>query len=275
MLTFDDRLVRLLSDADRTLGQLAGVGRTLPSPHLFTRALLRREAVLSSRIEGTQATLSDLVLFEVEPSHETVGDVREVANYVTAMDYLLDPGQHAPVGLWLLRQAHRVLMTGVRGEHANPGNFRDTQNWIGSAGGGIEDAFYVPPPPPEHLAQCLDEFESYLGQANTFPPLVEVACLHYQFEAIHPFRDGNGRVGRLLVTLPWSNGDCYPGRCSIFPPTSNGTGRNTTSDCWRYRPTATGQDGSASSCVSSPCRPRMYSNAPKPSSDCVTTIGPA
>lgn len=199
-LTFDDRLVRLLSDADRTLGQLAGVGRTLPSPHLFTRALIRREAVLSSRIEGTQATLSDLVLFEVEPSHGTVGDVREVANYVTAMDYLLDPGQHAPVGLWLLRHAHRILMTGVRGEHADPGNFRDTQNWIGSAGGGIEDASYVPPP-PEHLAQCLDEFESYLRQANTFPPLVEIACLHYQFEAIHPFRDGNGRVGRLLVTL--------------------------------------------------------------------------
>lgn len=199
-LVFDDRLVRLLSDADRILGQLAGVGRTLPSPHLFTRALLRREAVLSSRIEGTQATLSDLVLFEVEPSQETVGDVREVANYVAAMDYLLDPEQHAPVGLWLLRQAHRILMTGVRGEDADPGHFRDTQNWIGSAGGGIEDASYVPPP-PEHLTQCLDEFEHYSRQASTFPPLIDIACLHYQFEAIHPFRDGNGRVGRLLITL--------------------------------------------------------------------------
>lgn len=209
-LTFDDHLVRLLSEADRTLGRLAGVGRTLPSPHLFTRALLRREAVLSSRIEGTQATLSDLVLFEVEPSHETVGDVREVANYVAAMDYLLDPGQHAPVGLWLLRQAHRILMTGVRGEQADPGQFRDTQNWIGTAGGGIEDASYVPPP-PEHLHQCLDGLEHYLRQANTFPPLIEIACLHYQFEAIHPFRDGNGRVGRLLVALLLIKWDLLPG----------------------------------------------------------------
>ncbi len=209
-LVFDDRLVRLLSDADRTLGQLAGVGRALPSPHLFTRALIRREAVLSSRIEGTQATLSDLVLFEVEPTHETVGDVREVANYVTAMDYLLDSEQHAPVGLWLLRQAHRILMTGVRGEDADPGHFRDTQNWIGSAGGGIEEATYVPPP-PEHLAQSLDEFERYLRQTSTFPPLVDIACLHYQFEAIHPFRDGNGRVGRLLATLLMIKWGLLPG----------------------------------------------------------------
>lgn len=209
-LTFDDQLVRQLSTADRTLGQLAGVGRTLPSPHLFTRALLRREAVLSSRIEGTQATLSDLVLFEVEPSHETAGDVREVANYVAAMDYLLDPGQHAPIGQWLLRQAHRILMTGVRGEQADPGQFRETQNWIGTAGGGIDDASYVPPP-PEHLPQCLTDFESYLRNASTFPPLIEIACLHYQFEAIHPFRDGNGRVGRLLVALLLIKWDLLPG----------------------------------------------------------------
>lgn len=209
-LIFDERIVHLLSTADRTLGRLAGVGHALPSPQLFTRALVRREAVLSSRIEGTQATLSDLVLFEVEPTHETGGDVREVANYVTAMDYLLDPDQQAPIGLWLLRQAHRILMTGVRGEHAAPGQFRDTQNWIGSAGGGIEDATYVPPP-PEHLPQCLDEFERYVRQATTFPPLLEIACLHYQFEAIHPFRDGNGRVGRLLVALLLVKWDLLPG----------------------------------------------------------------
>lgn len=209
-LAFDEQVVHLLSKADRTLGRLAGVGRTLPSTQLFTRALVRREAVLSSRIEGTRATLSDLVLFEVEPAHETVGDVQEVANYVKAMDYLLDPGQDAPIGLWLLRQAHRILMTGVRGELAAPGQFRDTQNWIGSAGGGIEDASYVPPP-PEHLPQCLDEFARYLGHATTFPPLLEIACLHYQFEAIHPFRDGNGRVGRLLVALLLVKWDLLPG----------------------------------------------------------------
>ncbi|MGH3520256.1 MAG: Fic family protein, partial [Haloechinothrix sp.] len=109
-----------------------------------------------------------------------------------------------------LRQAHLILMTGVRGELADPGQFRDTQNWIGSAGGGIEDASYVPPP-PEHLSQCLDRFEQHLRNATTFPPLVEIACLHYQFEAIHPFRDGNGRVGRLLVALLLIKWDLLPG----------------------------------------------------------------
>lgn len=182
------------------MGQLAGVGRALPSPHLFTRALVRREAVLSSRIEGTRATLSDLLLFELEHPDGPDGDVREVANYVTATDYLLDPQRSVPLGSWLLREAHRVLLTGVRGDRAVPGQFREDQNWIGSSGDGIAEASYVPPP-PERLRECLDAFERRLQLPSTLPPLVEIACLHYQFEAIHPFRDGNGRVGRLLVTL--------------------------------------------------------------------------
>lgn len=200
VLSFDTGLVGRLSVADRALGELAGVGRTLPSPHLFTRALVRREAVLSSRIEGTQATLSDLVLFELERPATGPGDVHEVANYVTAMDYLLDPQRTTPVGLWLLREAHRILLTGVRGETAMPGQYRDTQNWLGSTGGDIDGASYVPPP-VELLPDCLDAFESYLHGTGALPPLVEIACLHYQFEAIHPFKDGNGRVGRLLVAL--------------------------------------------------------------------------
>ncbi|WP_433265014.1 Fic family protein [Actinosynnema sp. CS-041913] len=201
-MTFNGDLVRALSAADRALGELAGVGRTLPSPRLFTRALLRREAVLSSRIEGTQATLSDLVLFEIERSdHPDNDDVREVANYVKAMDYLLvDTHQDARVGLWALREAHRILLTGVRGELADPGRFRDSQNWIGSPGDPVENASYVPPP-PERLRDCLDAFDSHLDGPHDLPPLAEIACLHYQFEAIHPFRDGNGRVGRLLVSL--------------------------------------------------------------------------
>ncbi|MGH4013812.1 MAG: Fic family protein [Pseudonocardiaceae bacterium] len=200
LLSFDTGLVGRLSDADRALGELAGVGRTLPSPHLFTRALVRREAVLSSRIEGTQATLSDLVLFEIERPTTPLGDVQEVANYVTAMDYLLAPERTTPVSLWLLREAHRILLTGVRGENAMPDQYRDTQNWLGSPGAGIDDASYVPPP-VELLPDCLDAFESYLHGTRVLPPLVEIACLHYQFEAIHPFKDGNGRVGRLLIAL--------------------------------------------------------------------------
>ncbi len=200
VLSFDAALVGQLSAADRALGELAGVGRTLPSPHLFTRALVRHEAVMSSRIEGTQATLSDLVLFEIERPSTPPGDVQEVANYVTAMDYLLDPQRTAPVSLWLLREAHRILLTGVRGENAMPGQYRDTQNWLGSTGAGIETASYVPPP-VELLPDCLDAFERYLHGQLTLPPLIEIACLHYQFEAIHPFKDGNGRVGRLLVAL--------------------------------------------------------------------------
>ncbi|HWM06391.1 MAG TPA: Fic family protein [Actinophytocola sp.] len=199
-LSFDTGLVGRLSAADRALGELAGVGRTLPSPHLFTRALVRREAVMSSRIEGTQATLSDLVLFEIERPATPLGDVQEVANYVTAMDYLLDPQRSVPVSPWLLREAHRILLTGTHGENAMPGQYRDTQNWLGSTGAGIDDASYVPPP-VELLPDCLDAFESYLHGKRVLPPLVEIACLHYQFEAIHPFKDGNGRVGRLLVAL--------------------------------------------------------------------------
>ncbi len=200
ILNFDANLVGRLSAADRALGELAGVGRTLPSPHPFTRALLRREAVLSSRIEGTQATLSDLVLFEIERPTIPFGDVHEVANYVTAMDYLLDPQRTTPVSLWLLREGHRILLTGVRGENVMPGQYRDTQNWLGSAGAGIDHASYVPPP-VELLPDCLDAFERYLHDKRALPPLVEIACLHYQFEAIHPFKDGNGRVGRLLIAL--------------------------------------------------------------------------
>jgi Fic family protein len=199
-LLFTPDLVALLSTADRALGQLAGVTASMPSPHLFTRALLRREAVLSSRIEGTQSTLSDLVLFEVGRRPDASGDVQEVSNYVAATDYLLAADRTVPVGLWLLREAHRILLTGVRGDTADPGHFRTDQNWIGAAGADVRGARYVPPP-PERLPDCLDLFQAYLRGPRSLPPLVDLACLHYQFEAIHPFRDGNGRVGRLLITL--------------------------------------------------------------------------
>jgi Fic family protein len=200
-LQFDHALVGRLSAAGHALGQLAGVGRTLPNPYLVSQALIRREAVLSSRIEGTRASLSDLVLFEVErpPEPETT-DVREVYNYVAAVEYVLAPNRRLPLSLSLLRETHEILLTGVRGGYATPGEFRRSQNWIGPASCVLNDAIYVPPP-PERLWECLDPMEKYLHAEHTMPPLVTIACLHYQFEAIHPFVDGNGRVGRLLVGL--------------------------------------------------------------------------
>lgn len=196
----DRALLERLSRADRALGLLAGVGQTLPNPYLLTQTLMRREAVLSSRIEGTQASLSDLVLFEVEQHYSQVDDVREVANYVRAMEHVLDPHRRLPVSLSLLRETHEILLTDVRGGHATPGEFRRTQNWIGSPGCLLDGATYVPPP-PERLWECLDAFEKYLHAPHDAPPLIVMAIVHYQFEAIHPFIDGNGRVGRLLVSL--------------------------------------------------------------------------
>lgn len=193
-------LVNQLSGADRALGQLAGAGQGLPNPHLISRVLLRREAVLSSRIEGTQASLSELVLFEVEQPRNATSDVREVHNYLLAVDHVIDPGRRLPLSLSLLREAHRILLTGVRGGYATPGEFRTSQNWIGAVEATIDTAAYVPPP-PERLWECLDRFEKFLHTEPGLPPLLRIAAIHYQFEAIHPFIDGNGRVGRLLIMM--------------------------------------------------------------------------
>jgi Fic family protein len=168
-------------------------------PHLLAQPLLRREAVLSSRIEGTQASLSELVLFEAESSRPD-GDVQEVHNYVSAVGHVLDPGRKLPLSLRLVREAHEILLTGVRGGYATPGEFRRTQNWMGQPGCTLNTATYVPPP-PERLWECLDPLEKYLHAKHTLPPLITIACMHYQFESIHPFIDGNGRVGRLLIVL--------------------------------------------------------------------------
>jgi len=208
-LRLDLELIRHLPAADRVLGLLAGAASTLPNPHLLARALLRREAVLSSRIEGTQASLSDLVLFEAEPSRRGSDDVREVYNYVAAVDHVLHPDRRLPVSLPLLREAHAILLGGVRGGEATPGEFRRSQNWIGRAGCTLDEATYVPPP-PERLWEALDPLERYLHAQQPLPPLVAIGCLHYQFEAVHPFLDGNGRVGRLLVTLLLAEWDLLP-----------------------------------------------------------------
>lgn len=194
------RLSTQLSDADRRLGELSGLARNLPNPHLLIAPFIRREAVLSSRIEGTQASLSDLFIFEAAEAYQNTSDVREVSNYVQAMEYGLARMDQFPLSLRLIREIHQRLMANVRGQHLTPGEFRTSQNWIGPAGCTLNDAVFVPPRPPE-MKQALDRFEKYLHAESDLPALIRLALIHYQFEAIHPFLDGNGRVGRLLIPL--------------------------------------------------------------------------
>jgi Fic family protein len=200
-LSFDAKLVRDISDADRALGRLAGVGSSLPNPYLLITPFLRREAVLSSRIEGTQATLSELVIFEAAVGNRPESaDLREVANYVAALESGISPQQPLPLSLRLIRDLHRVLMQGVRGQERTPGEFRTSQNWIGPPGALLDTATFVPPAPSDMMA-ALDALEHYLYRDDSLPPIIRLAIIHYQFEAIHPFLDGNGRVGRLLMSL--------------------------------------------------------------------------
>jgi Fic family protein len=194
-------LVTALSQADRSIGELKGIGRWLPNPHLLIGPFLRREAVLSSRIEGTEATVTDLALFEVVPARKRgASDVHEVANYVDALELGLRSDRKLPLSLRLLRDLHGILMRGVRGERVTPGEFRTSQNWIGPPGCLLNDATMVPPPPDE-MHDCLGAFEKHLHADSDVPPLIRLALIHYQFEAIHPFLDGNGRIGRLLISL--------------------------------------------------------------------------
>jgi len=191
-----------LSAADRAVGQLAGIARILPNPRLLIRAFAGREAVLSSRIEGTQASLSDLLLFDITPDAvETRSpDVLEVANYVRALEHGIARLRAIPLTLNLIRELHAILLHNVRGSDRHPGKFRRVQNWIGRHGVSIDRATYVPPP-PERLMEVLDAMERFINTPGDLPLLVRIAMVHYQFEAAHPFEDGNGRVGRLLISL--------------------------------------------------------------------------
>lgn len=201
-IDYDPGLVLLLSRADAAVSELSGLGRFLPNPHLLIAPYVRREAVLSSRIEGTRASLSDLLRNEVSAgaSQGDEADVREVRNYVTALEYGIKRLKSLPLSLRLVRELHGKLMTGVRGNSATPGAFRRSQNWIGPAGSTPATATYVPPPPAQ-MNDALARWERSLHRRDEYPDLVQCALMHEQFEAIHPFLDGNGRVGRLLITL--------------------------------------------------------------------------
>jgi Fic family protein len=188
--------IRLLADAEASLGQLAGVGQLVPNPHLLIRPYLLREALSSTRIEGTQASLADV--FEAEASDEPPNaDVEEVLNYIDALEWGLGRMDELPLGVRLIREMHHRLLAGVRGRERMPGEFRSTQNWVGAGGSTIETARFVPPPPGE-LPGLLADWERYAHEDVQIPLLVQNALLHYQFETLHPFLDGNGRIGRLL-----------------------------------------------------------------------------
>lgn len=197
-------LVRLLDEARGSLGELAGLLHTLPNPYLFIRPFIHKEAVLSSQIEGTQASMVDVYALEVQaplfPPPELREDAKEVLNYIRALERGSELLKELPLSLRLLREMHAVLLQGVRGQSRAPGEFRRTQNWIGPPGCTLAEARYVPPPPGPML-EALDALERFWHSDHGLPPLVEIALVHYQFEAIHPFLDGNGRIGRLLITL--------------------------------------------------------------------------
>jgi Fic family protein len=200
-LAIDAELQSLLSQADRALGRLDGSIQTLPDADLFVLMYIRKEAVLSSQIEGTQSSLVDVLEAEaniMDPSRP--GDVAEVINYIDALKYGIERLRTLPVSTRLIREIHQRLMAGVRGQERSPGEIRVSQNWIGPAGSVLNDAAFVPPPPHE-VAACLSELEKFIHADSQLPILVRIGLIHAQFETIHPFLDGNGRVGRLLITL--------------------------------------------------------------------------
>ncbi len=196
-LPLPDEVVFRLSEADRALGRLAGAGRLLPNPHLLVNAYVTREAVASSRIEGTQATISDVFEAATEDGQPT-SDVREVVNYISAMNVGLERLERLPLSRRLLAEIHGVLLAGVRGGERGPGEVRRSPNWIGSPDNRPETAVFVPPP-AEDMERGLSDWERFAHEDIPMPPLIRCGLLHYQFETLHPFLDGNGRLGRLLI----------------------------------------------------------------------------
>ena len=200
-LSIDDELQDYLSGADISLGRLDGSIQMLPNPDLFIEMYVKKEAVISSQIEGTQSSLSQLLKKESEVNDpDTPSDVYEVSNYVKAMHRGLELLNDLPVSVRLVKEIHKELLRDVRGQEKNPGELRKSQDWIGSEGRDIRHATFVPPPEHE-MVKALSDWEKFLHQNDHIPVLVKIGMAHAQFETIHPFLDGNGRVGRLLITL--------------------------------------------------------------------------
>ncbi|MCD6141122.1 Fic family protein [Candidatus Bipolaricaulota bacterium] len=197
----DAQMQVALSQAELALGRLDGSIQTLPDPDLFVFMYVRKEAVLSSQIEGTQSSLDDLLEAEAKIFRaDRPRDVEEVLNYVNAMNYGLERLRTLPISVRLIREIHKRLLKGVRGARRQPGELRTTQNWIGPGGCTLNEATFVPPPPSE-VPKALGDWERFLHKDYTMPFLIKVGLAHAQFETIHPFLDGNGRIGRLLITF--------------------------------------------------------------------------
>jgi Fic family protein len=197
-IKYDDEMIYLISEANRFIGRLDEVTDILISPNYFVYMYARKEATLSSQIEGTQATFSDLIKAEAGMADEVPNDVKEIENCIKAINYGFERIETLPLSLRLIREIHEILMEGVRGENKTPGEFRRSQNWIG--GYSISTATYIPPS-IDYMSGLLDNFEKFMYEEDYMSPLVKTALLHSQFEMIHPFLDGNGRVGRLLIAF--------------------------------------------------------------------------
>jgi Fic family protein len=201
-LTQDEELIYLLGQATHAVGKLSGLSAIIPDPDLFVYLYVRKEALLSSQIEGTQCSLEDILNADAEPlsDRSKLQDIEEVSNYVKAMNQGLERLADLPVSARLIKEIHAILMHGVRGAGKTPGEFRRSQNWIGRPGATLMTAEFVPPP-PEEVDRLMSELEKFIHHVDRMPPLIKVALIHAQFETVHPFLDGNGRLGRLLITF--------------------------------------------------------------------------
>jgi Fic family protein len=197
-IVVDEEMLKLLLSAHRHLAKLEGISSQIANVDLFVSMYIRKEALLSSQIEGTQATLDDILDPNIEQNANL--DVADVINYIKALAYARNRLKDIPLCNRLLREVHGILMTGTRGSEKSPGEFRKSQNWIGPAGSTIASSKYIPPN-VEDMTEAMSDFERYMNQDDDVDPLIKIALLHYQFETIHPFLDGNGRIGRLLITL--------------------------------------------------------------------------
>jgi Fic family protein len=198
-LKYDEELAMLLEQAALSLGNLSAMGKQLRNPHLLISPYMKKEAVLSSKIEGTRTSLSEVFLHEKKAKESENYDLREVLNYIKALEYGLKAVKETPITEELIKNMHRILLKGTRGEDKNPGEYKNRQNWIGSSEDILEAKFV--PASPETTPSLMENLFKYINENSGNTPLVKAGLMHYQFETIHPFRDGNGRLGRLLVIL--------------------------------------------------------------------------